>query len=137
MSNLSFLKVHSLHSAFIEEWHHLRRADQRAMETSNSKAGAGEGAGAVRWGVLFAFAFSAASNSFMFMDFSTTAALSEHVLECDSYSLEWLYSASLLTVMPLSLPAAFLLVRYNWATSFAGKHAIACAGLPRLSSEIP
>ena len=70
--------------------------------------------------MLLAFSLNAAANAFMFMDFSAVSALSLRVLNTDEDGLEWLYSASLLTVMPLSIPAAYFLVKENYWTSFLG-----------------
>jgi len=82
--------------------------------------------GGWKWLVLLAFALNTASNSIMFMDFSTVGDVSKEVFkwvddkgvpEDDTTTdgkLNWLYSASLLAVLPVAFPAARLLTTHQW-----------------------
>eukprot|EP00756_Hemistasia_phaeocysticola_P002737 Hpha_TRINITY_DN11854_c1_g1::TRINITY_DN11854_c1_g1_i2::g.1888::m.1888/K08220/FLVCR, SLC49A1_2; MFS transporter, FLVCR family, feline leukemia virus subgroup C receptor-related protein len=79
-----------------------------------------------KWAVLLAFAVNTASNSIMFMDFSSVGDVSKEVFrwvdekgvpEDDSVTdgkLNWIYSASLLAVLPVAVPAARLLTTHQW-----------------------
>eukprot|EP01065_Artemidia_motanka_P048485 TRINITY_DN781_c0_g2_i1.p1 TRINITY_DN781_c0_g2~~TRINITY_DN781_c0_g2_i1.p1 ORF type:complete len:488 (+),score=127.31 TRINITY_DN781_c0_g2_i1:62-1525(+) len=84
-----------------------------------------------KWLVLLAFAINTFCNSFMFMDFSTVGDVSKETFgwvdefgrpKDDSVTdskLNWLYSASLLSVLPMAFPAARLLTTHQWYTMLA------------------
>ena len=63
-----------------------------------------------RWAVLASFGFTAGCNALMFMDFSTVSVLSDDVYSISDDQLNWIYSISLLTVLPFTFPAAYFLV---------------------------
>ena len=73
-----------------------------------------------RWAALGGFGYTSATNAFLFMDFSTTAAISQSVLHIDESSLKWLYSFALLSVALGAPVASWGLVRYNTLTNLAG-----------------
>ena len=73
-----------------------------------------------RWAVLASFGFTAGCNALMFMDFSTVSVLSDDVYSISDDQLNWIYSISLLTVLPFTFPAAYFLVRSNWSASLVG-----------------
>lgn len=67
-----------------------------------------------RYLVLLAFAIQSACNSFMFMDYATVATESRALLGgIDDEALNWLYSVSLITCMPFT-PFAAWLVHQNF-----------------------
>lgn len=76
---------------------------------------------AARWGALLAFSLNSACNAMMFMNFASVAALSKETLgHVGNKDIEWLYTASLLVVMPLTPVAACLLERHDVAVGLAG-----------------
>eukprot|EP01060_Flectonema_neradi_P035368 TRINITY_DN6495_c0_g1_i1.p1 TRINITY_DN6495_c0_g1~~TRINITY_DN6495_c0_g1_i1.p1 ORF type:complete len:441 (+),score=62.53 TRINITY_DN6495_c0_g1_i1:52-1374(+) len=71
-----------------------------------------------KWLVLLAFSFNTCCNSFMFMNISTVEDVTEAVWGSEEHplsdgTLNWLYSASLLAVLPYAFPASYLLSRKN------------------------
>ncbi|KAK3282860.1 hypothetical protein CYMTET_9421 [Cymbomonas tetramitiformis] len=81
----------------------------------------GESDGELRkWLVLLAFSFNSACNAFMFMDYASVSSVAEDIFDCGDSSLNWLYSASLLTVIPAAIPASYFLNTRNWETTGVG-----------------
>ncbi|KAJ9454882.1 hypothetical protein DIPPA_02846 [Diplonema papillatum] len=84
------------------------KADQEAMQSS-------------RWLVLLAFCYNTACNSFMFMNFATVEDIAKESLGgIGDGSLNFLYSASLLAVLPFAFPVSYLLDRYNVVVTGVG-----------------
>jgi MFS family permease len=88
-----------------------------------------------RWHVLASFGLSLACNNLLFMSYATTPNISEDVLglirparkhfDADG-ELDWLYTASLISVAVFMMPATYAVDRWNRNTNIAG--AVANAG---------
>eukprot|EP01061_Rhynchopus_euleeides_P038239 TRINITY_DN6568_c0_g2_i10.p1 TRINITY_DN6568_c0_g2~~TRINITY_DN6568_c0_g2_i10.p1 ORF type:complete len:461 (+),score=158.94 TRINITY_DN6568_c0_g2_i10:73-1455(+) len=90
--------------------------------------------GPMKWLVLSVFAYTTTCNSFMYMDFASAPDLAKEIFntvevldngteihhELDSTQLNLLYSASLITVLPLSLPASHFVTSHNYLTMLFG-----------------
>jgi len=110
----------------------LTRPSMLTRSTTNSGSGhlplvsvdtsfaSGEGTSSHRWIVLAVFGYNAAFNAVASMNFSAVSSLSEELLSTDSTGVDWLYSGMLFSVLPAVFPAAYGLVRVNYATSLAG-----------------
>ena len=79
-----------------------------------------------RAGVLFAFCINTACNSFMFMDFAALSDLSAEIFKTDTNGVNWLWSASLLAVLPMTFPATFLLPKRGWANWLTTGAGVTC-----------
>lgn len=68
----------------------------------------------MKYGVLLSFCINTASNSFMFMDFAAISNTSKAIFSTDDDGVNWLWTASLLAVLPGTIPATYFLPKVGW-----------------------
>lgn len=103
----------------------------------------GDGSGSKGTGVLAVFSFTLACNNLLFMSFATTPHLTEEVLGLlhparrhfdDTGALDWLYTASLITVAVCMVPATIAVDRWNRNTNLVAAVVNAAAAWARYAA---
>ena len=72
------------------------------------------------WAVLFAFCLMTNFNAFQFMNYASISSISKESFHINSQQLNWLYSASLVAVLPTAAPIAYLLDHHNYLAMLIG-----------------